>query len=75
MDTSWLHEHGTPFDDLVGYTHLTVGRQFEGFFDNSCLDLRVHAIHEQRPAMGNLPQRSFTASIVRFLKSVEAIAQ
>ncbi|MCW5185329.1 hypothetical protein [Burkholderia cenocepacia] len=30
-----------PFEDLVGDTHLTVGWQFEGQFDNGGLDLRI----------------------------------
>lgn len=64
-----------PFEDLVGDTHLTVGWQFEGQFDNGGLDLRIHAVLEQRPVVGNLLQRSFTASIVQFLKSVEAVAR
>ncbi|KVF76582.1 hypothetical protein WS75_11555 [Burkholderia sp. FL-7-2-10-S1-D7] len=75
MDTLRLHGQSTSFDDLVGHTHLTVGRQFEGEFDNGGLDLRVHAILGQRPAVGNLLQRSYFASIVRFLESVEAVAR
>lgn len=43
-----------PFEDFVGDTHLTVGWQFEGQFDNGGLDLRVNAVLEQRPAMRNL---------------------
>lgn len=75
MDALRLHEQSTSFDDLVGYAHLTVGRQFEGEFDNGGLDLRVHTILEQRPAVGNLLQRSFIASIVQVLKLVEAVAR
>lgn len=41
-----------PLEDLVGDTHLTVGWQFERQFDNSGLDLRVHAVLEQRPVVG-----------------------
>ncbi|AIO67444.1 hypothetical protein DM82_870 [Burkholderia oklahomensis] len=57
-----------PFEDLVGDTHLTVGWQFEGQFDNGGLDLRIHAVLQQRPVAGNLLQRSFTTSIVQFFK-------
>ncbi|CAH2946117.1 MAG: hypothetical protein PPHERAN_6366, partial [uncultured Paraburkholderia sp.] len=52
-----------PFEDVVGNTHLTVRGQFEGRFDNGGLDLRVHAVPEQRPVVRNKMKAGRTFNI------------
>ncbi len=73
-DTLWRNRQGMPFEDFVGDSDLTVGRQFEGQFDHGSLDLRIHAVLKQRPVMRYLLQRGLAASVVQFLEPVEAVA-
>ena len=66
------NRQGIPLGNFVGDPDLAVGWQFQGQFDHGSLDLRIHAVLEQRPVMRNLLQGGLAAAIVQFLEPVEA---
>lgn len=61
-------------EHFIGDPNLTISGQFQGQFNHGRLDLRIHAVFEQRAAVGDFLQRRFAAFIVQFLESVEALA-
>lgn len=62
-------------EDFVGDTDLAVRGQLQGQFNHCCLDPRIHAVLQQRTVMGDFLQGRFSASVVQFLKTVEAVAR
>jgi hypothetical protein len=69
------HAQRVALEDFVGDTDLAVGWQLQGQLNYHRLDLRIHAVLQQRTVVGDFLQGGFTAFIVQFPETVKAIAR
>ncbi len=70
----WRDAQGVPFEYFVGDADLAVGGQFQRQFEHGGLDLRIHAVLDDRAMVRDFLQRRFAACFVQVLETVEAVA-